>query len=110
MEVFLWLLVFTAVVGSCIITYLFGFIGEGLFDPSNDRRLVERGIALALLGPLTIIALLGLSVGAGWIGWRTLAVGFLALAALSVLLFLGTAAYLGILKARVAAEDDDWQP
>jgi MFS family permease len=109
MNVALWLLISLLIVGGFLAPLLFGIVGEGLFNPSKSRRLVERGIALALFGPLTIFALFLAAMTASWIGWRTLGQLFLISAALAILAVVGAAAWIGVQKARVTAKDDDGQ-
>jgi hypothetical protein len=107
MNVVLWLLIFLLIVGGFLAPLLFGIVGEGLFNPSKSRPLVKRGIALALFGPLLIITLFLAAMSANWIGWRTLGQICLILAALAILAVLGAAAWIGVQKARLAANDDD---
>src|SRR5690349_14574358 len=81
-----------------------GWAFAGMMDPSKSRRLVSRGIALALFGPLLIGGLVVAAWLFRWLGLSTAAAASVMAAVLTFFAWVISGIVVGVKKSRHDAD------
>ena len=89
-----------------VLLFPIGWAFAGMMEPSKSRRFVSIGIALALLGPTLIAALLLLAWLLRWLELRWLAGSCVIAAAVTLLAWVISGITLGFIKSRQKMIDE----